>query len=153
MKRAAIVVAAVALFAGAALGDSIVYLGQNPGNWYTYLFTTTDIDAGETVVFYNMEGVTGAQAASPENWSVSYTPLTTTYTWIGSDDSTGFFQLSLQSPAVPGTVQYDINTANGAQNQNITGPEYVPEPTTFALMGAGLMGMLGFVTFRKRKKG
>jgi hypothetical protein len=151
MKRSAIVVAVVLLCAGAAFADSVSYLGMNPGNWYTYLFFTADIDAGETVVFYNMQGVTGAQAASPTSWNVSYTPTTVTYTWAGGNDSYGSYQLQLQSAGAAGTINYSVQT-NSPVSGPITGPEYVPEPTTFALMGAGLMGMFGFVTLRKRKK-
>ncbi|MFQ6096083.1 MAG: PEP-CTERM sorting domain-containing protein [Armatimonadota bacterium] len=142
--------ALVCLVVSTAGADSVSFVGHFGDTW-VYVLTTTNAQTNDTVVFTNLDGVTSATA--PADWAVTHQDeFNVTYTYTASADS-GSTQYVFQfnSGAAEGTINWQVNTSNPGSG-TATGPQYVPEPTTFAMMGAGLLGMLGLVRMRRKGK-
>lgn len=163
MKKTLIagLLAATPLLANAYTWDQTIDFNPNPQiNWLsTYTFThdlTTDgftpsvdlidgyslkidlyNDKGTLdAIYINQPGITGDSAAVLYNWT--YASITTgdSYQGIASLNNDGLLNISLTS--LLGTFFLDASTLTATGNQ---GSQAVPEPTSVALLAAGLLGI------------
>lgn len=95
-------------------------------------------DAGMLdAIYINQPGITGDSAALLYNWT--YASLTTgdSYQGVASINSSGLLNVSLTS--LLGTFFLDSSTLTTTTKEG--GSQAVPEPTSVALLAAGLLGI------------
>lgn len=97
-------------------------------------------DQGLLDAFYiNQPGVSGDSAGLLYNWT--YTSLTTqgSYQGIASLNNNGLLNVSITS--LLGTFYVDSSTLVATGTQDARNSQSVPEPTSVALLAAGLLGI------------
>jgi PEP-CTERM motif len=160
---------------GAQVGGNVVYQGTNgcyfkPGEGAFNLVTDYTIATGDlfTLTYFaydtNPNGTTAAQTvtlfsqANPTGPTYSYAPIATLATRVDNlVQGAPFTEYTLTYTALAGDAGNDIgvsiaNTAGGdytaADNFTLT-VSPVPEPSTYALLGAGVFGLLAMRRLRR----
>ena len=161
MRLALIATAALCVSSLAAHADSIVLDSVNNGTYVYGVQHTGEIDYnfGSTVTFSNLYGVTGASASGFDATSITSTSVTFTQDsqilpifYTGSGEVTDLFTITSAS-GVSGLASY-VSNSDPAFAGSVAGPvaptltSVTPEPSSFALLGTGLLGIAGVV--RKR---
>ncbi len=119
--------------ASPASSDTLTFLGLNGRYRYRAISTDNGWDVGDTITLSGLQQITGA--STPGGWTVAWTQYSVTWTCIQSKG--GRPLLNVYSVALPGDSSYFIQSADPVAG-TITGPAYVPEPTTIILFSAGL---------------
>ena len=137
----------------------------SPGPTYTYSYeVTNDISSDENIwafsVYVGVPDTAIFDEAAPTGWDAwiagGYLSFSSDPGFdITPDNSLSGFEFKSNAP--PGTVPYEIEGADdfgfptGSSSLGATsGP--VPEPGTFLLLGVGLVGLAGYIRFRKKGK-
>lgn len=115
--------------------------GFNPGvdgiNGYSLTINLYNDDGKLDAIYINQPGVTADTAALFYNWTYASLSTGDSYQGIASLNSNGLLNVSLTS--LLGTFFLDSSTltANGKEGTS----QAVPEPTSVALLAAGLLGI------------
>jgi hypothetical protein len=154
-----------------ARADTIVLTSASNGTYDYGLELNAGEDegftAGQTITLTGLSGVTGVTVASDSFFAGSFTadsvtlteePQSTSGFGNGTDLNPATFPLfSLTSSVLTeGTVDFSINNQTPPVMGTVDGPvggAVVPEPSSFVLLGTGLLGLGGILFAEKRRRG
>jgi len=129
-----------------ALCDSITYVGSSPGRYrYRAMASDNRWDVGDIIRLEGVEQLTDVSV--PGGFTVEYTAWGVTWTCIEARG--GRPGLSLWSVAGAGQIAFSIESDSPASG-TLTGPQYLPEPTTTIMFCGGLMALAAAVWRRSR---